>query len=328
MPAPRHAGQSVRQSVSDRTNPIRAETPPPASSRQCRRASGTRPGQGPAALALPCRLSAQALQAVQAADEAHTEPKNSPCTVEKAIPTGPWAWGPRVTKQWGLGIPNYPGGYGAQCPEAPHPTAEVTYSVAWGGSQGKCVWLHADACTEEEPGWGSCKEQRSHSASPSGAGGSRKGWSLCVGFLSTEGLRVTSTPPHFETDPWWQLLGEHRDVSIRLSKEIAPGSSSLAPTFSLRLQATGSPIPPPWDGAENEASSAPDSNPTPPPKPPSMAPGGTLLAPHFIKQPLQPAVTGTAARPVRTGRHTSHPPSALTPHDPTLAQIGKTDNQG
>ncbi|KAL7870517.1 hypothetical protein SRHO_G00080140 [Serrasalmus rhombeus] len=37
-------------------------------------------------------------------------------------------------------------------------------------------------------------------------------------------LQVTSTPPHFETDPWWQLLGERRDVSIRLSKEIARGS--------------------------------------------------------------------------------------------------------
>lgn len=37
--------------------------------------------------------------------------------------------------------------------------------------------------------------------------------------------RVTSTPPRFESDPRWQLLGECRDVSIRLSKEIAPGSS-------------------------------------------------------------------------------------------------------
>lgn len=36
--------------------------------------------------------------------------------------------------------------------------------------------------------------------------------------------RVTSTPPRFESDPRWQLLGECRDVSIRLSKEIAPGS--------------------------------------------------------------------------------------------------------
>lgn len=37
--------------------------------------------------------------------------------------------------------------------------------------------------------------------------------------------RVTSSPPRFESDPRWQLLGECRDVSIRLSKEIAPGSS-------------------------------------------------------------------------------------------------------
>lgn len=31
--------------------------------------------------------------------------------------------------------------------------------------------------------------------------------------------QLTSIPPHSETDPWWQLLGEYCDVSIRLSKK-------------------------------------------------------------------------------------------------------------
>ncbi len=51
--------------------------------------------------------------------------------------------------------------------------------------------------------------------------------------------RVTSTPPHFESDPRWQLLGEVRDVSIRLSKKIAPGSSrSLRANQTLHAATT------------------------------------------------------------------------------------------
>lgn len=45
------------------------------------------------------------------------------------------------------------------------------------------------------------------------------------GISLVRASRVTSTPPRFESDPRWQLLGECRDVSIRLSKEIARGSS-------------------------------------------------------------------------------------------------------
>lgn len=52
---------------------------------------------------------------------------------------------------------------------------------------------------------------------------------MCVGVggwgVAPQKLRVTSTPSHFETDPWWQLLGDPSDVSISLSKEIARGSS-------------------------------------------------------------------------------------------------------
>lgn len=49
---------------------------------------------------------------------------------------------------------------------------------------------------------------------------------VCVGGdLAPQKLRVTSTPSHFETDPWWQLLGDPSDVSISLSKEIARGST-------------------------------------------------------------------------------------------------------
>lgn len=43
--------------------------------------------------------------------------------------------------------------------------------------------------------------------------------------LARQKLRVTSTPSHFEMDPWWQLLGEPSDVSISLSKEIPRGST-------------------------------------------------------------------------------------------------------
>ncbi|KAI4826016.1 hypothetical protein KUCAC02_021675, partial [Chaenocephalus aceratus] len=43
--------------------------------------------------------------------------------------------------------------------------------------------------------------------------------------LARQKLRVTSTPSHFEMDPWWQLLGDPSDVSISLSKEIARGST-------------------------------------------------------------------------------------------------------
>lgn len=49
--------------------------------------------------------------------------------------------------------------------------------------------------------------------------------SASVWDLARQKLRVTSTPPHFEMDPWWQLLGETSDVSISLSKEIARGST-------------------------------------------------------------------------------------------------------
>ncbi|KAL6479247.1 hypothetical protein MHYP_G00126800 [Metynnis hypsauchen] len=62
---------------------------------------------------------------------------------------------------------------------------------------------------------------------PCGVGIGREGWKLvCVCGIPfrLRRLQVTSTPPHFETDPWWQLLGERSDVSIRLSKEIARGS--------------------------------------------------------------------------------------------------------
>lgn len=43
--------------------------------------------------------------------------------------------------------------------------------------------------------------------------------------LARQKLGVTSTASHFEMDPWWQLLGEHSDVSISLSEEIARGST-------------------------------------------------------------------------------------------------------
>lgn len=69
---------------------------------------------------------------------------------------------------------------------------------------------------------------------------------LVCGISSGGELRVTSSPPHFETDPWWQLLGENRDVSIRLSKEIAWGSSR-----SLRANQTLHAVP-------TEARSAPN----------------------------------------------------------------------
>lgn len=49
--------------------------------------------------------------------------------------------------------------------------------------------------------------------------------SASVWDLARQKLRVTSTPSHFEMDPWWQLLGEPSDVSISLSKEIARGST-------------------------------------------------------------------------------------------------------
>lgn len=51
------------------------------------------------------------------------------------------------------------------------------------------------------------------------------GVSASVWDLARQKLRVTSTPSHFEKDPWWQLLGEPSDVSISLSKEIARGST-------------------------------------------------------------------------------------------------------
>lgn len=49
--------------------------------------------------------------------------------------------------------------------------------------------------------------------------------SASVWDLAPQKLRVTSTPSHFETDPWRQLLGDPSDVSISLSKEIARGST-------------------------------------------------------------------------------------------------------
>lgn len=49
--------------------------------------------------------------------------------------------------------------------------------------------------------------------------------SASVWDLARQKLRVTSTPSHFEMDPWWQLLGDPSDVSISLSKEIARGST-------------------------------------------------------------------------------------------------------
>lgn len=63
--------------------------------------------------------------------------------------------------------------------------------------------------------------------SPSSPGGAKNvgGFPASVWDLARQKLRVTSTPSHFEMDPWWQLLGEPSDVSISLSKEIARGSA-------------------------------------------------------------------------------------------------------
>lgn len=70
------------------------------------------------------------------------------------------------------------------------------------------------------------------SAQPKPAPPSKPQWSqecrrvsASVWDLARQKLRVTSTPSHFEMDPWWQLLGEPSDVSISLSKEIARGST-------------------------------------------------------------------------------------------------------
>lgn len=71
--------------------------------------------------------------------------------------------------------------------------------------------------------------QATHSRSrrPSSPGGAKNvgGFPASVWDLARQKLRVTSTPSHFEMDPWWQLLGEPSDVSISLSKEIARGSA-------------------------------------------------------------------------------------------------------
>lgn len=85
--------------------------------------------------------------------------------------------------------------------------------------------------------------------------------SACVWDLARQKLRVTSTPPHFEMDPWWQLLGEPSDVSISLSKEIAWGSTrspwanqtlhkaqidALSPACYCRGRSSPA-LPPDWD---------------------------------------------------------------------------------
>lgn len=60
---------------------------------------------------------------------------------------------------------------------------------------------------------------------------------LCVCMCVWDSSKLTSTPPHSETDPWWQLLGEYCDVFIRLSKrerERLPGALT-APLRPIKL---------------------------------------------------------------------------------------------